>query len=86
MPAGCGFAGEVNAALEINTTANQVYQLNFADTKLLQKNIEVSVHDFITSGKMFCMPGKYQRKWTEISANQCFRYIFAMNHKKLPVE
>lgn len=51
MPAGCGFAGEVNAALEINTTANQVYQLNFADTKLLQKNIEVSVHDFITSGK-----------------------------------
>ncbi|CAH3031200.1 unnamed protein product [Pocillopora meandrina] len=37
---GCGFAGEVNAALEINTTANQVYQLNFADTKLLQKNIE----------------------------------------------
>ena len=46
MPAGCGFAGEVNAALEINTTANQVYQLNFADTKLLQKNIEVSVHDF----------------------------------------
>ncbi|XP_020621439.1 tRNA (cytosine-5-)-methyltransferase-like isoform X2 [Orbicella faveolata] len=37
---GCRFSGKVFAALEINTTANQVYQLNFGDTKLLQKNIE----------------------------------------------
>ena len=39
----CRFSGKVLAALEINTTANQVYQLNFGDTKLLQKNIEVSL-------------------------------------------
>jgi len=41
---GCRFSGKVFAALEINTTANQVYQLNFGDTKLLQKNIEVSLN------------------------------------------
>ena len=40
----CRFSGKVLAALEINTTANQVYQLNFGDTKLLQKNIEVSLN------------------------------------------
>lgn len=28
--------------MEINTTANQVYHLNFGDTNMLQKNIEVS--------------------------------------------
>ena len=39
------------AALEINTTANQVYQLNFSDTELLQKKIEVSAHNLMTSGK-----------------------------------
>ena len=46
----CRFSGKVLAALEINTTANQVYQLNFGDTKLLQKNIEVSLN--ITSTTM----------------------------------
>lgn len=40
--AGCSFPSEVVAAMEINTTANQVYHLNFSDTNLLQKNIEVS--------------------------------------------
>ena len=39
IPAGCGFIGEVIVALEINTTANQVYQLNYGDTKLLQKKL-----------------------------------------------
>lgn len=29
--------------MEINTTANQVYEQNFGDTELLQKNIEVSL-------------------------------------------
>ena len=46
----CRFSGKVLAALEINTTANQVYQLNFGDTKLLQKNIEVSL--IVTSTTM----------------------------------
>ena len=49
--AGCGFPGEVIAALGINSTANQVYQLNFSDIKMLQKSIEVSAHNFMTSGK-----------------------------------
>lgn len=51
IPAGCEFSGEVIAALEINTTANLVYQLNFTDTKLLQKNIEVCAYDLVTSSK-----------------------------------
>ena len=38
----CSFRCKVVAAMEINTTANQVYQHNFGDTVLLQKNIEVS--------------------------------------------
>jgi len=37
---GCSFPSKVVTAMEINTTANQVYKQNFGDTKLLQKNIE----------------------------------------------
>lgn len=37
----------VVAAVEINTVANEVYHLNFPDTKLLQKNIQSLTSDNI---------------------------------------
>ena len=42
---GCSFPGKVVAAMEINTTANQVYEWNFGNTELFQKNIEVSLNN-----------------------------------------
>lgn len=35
-----GILGEIKAAVDINTLANKVYQHNFPDTKLLQRNIQ----------------------------------------------
>lgn len=55
--AGCSFPSEVVAAMEINTTANQVYHLNFGDTNLLQKNIEVSGLSLFSS-KCLILQGK----------------------------
>lgn len=38
---GCGTPAHVVAAIDINTTANEVYSHNFPDTLLLNRNIEV---------------------------------------------
>ena len=35
-----GILGEITAAVDINTLANKVYQHNFPNTKLLQRNIQ----------------------------------------------
>lgn len=35
-----GIPGEIKAAVDINTIANKVYQHNFPNTKLLQRNIK----------------------------------------------
>lgn len=42
-----GVAGEVCAAVDINTTANHVYQHNHLDTKLLNNNIQKFTPEFI---------------------------------------
>lgn len=35
--------GDVRAAVDINTAANETYSHNFPQTKLLQRNIEVII-------------------------------------------
>ena len=40
---------EIVAAVDINTTANKVYQHNFPTTKLLQRNIQSFTADEINS-------------------------------------
>lgn len=37
----CGFNVQIVAAVDINTIANDVYQHNFPETPLLNRNIEV---------------------------------------------
>ena len=39
----CGISAGVVAAVDINTTANQVYSHNFPETVLLNRNIEVLI-------------------------------------------
>ncbi|XP_056644808.1 tRNA (cytosine(38)-C(5))-methyltransferase [Diorhabda sublineata] len=42
-----GIAGKVNASIEINNIANQIYRLNFPKTNLINTNIEGLTSDYI---------------------------------------
>ncbi|PSN39589.1 hypothetical protein C0J52_06901 [Blattella germanica] len=46
---GSGISGKVVAAMDINTTANKVYQHNFPDENLLQRNIQALTAEEINS-------------------------------------